>query len=207
MPSPLGHTLAGLAVGWCATDWSVEPRASRWSPFVIGCAFAAAAPDLDLLYPPIHRLFTHSVGVTLVVIIIAGAVTRQVTGRVNWRIVLALAAAHASHVVLDWMGTDRFPPAGIQALWPFSHQFYISGWDIFPNVERRLWRPDAFAVNLHAALMEVVIVGPVAVLSWVATRTRRSRAPTSGQAGRQPPSVAAVDRDGTWDRPGPRAGR
>jgi len=197
----------GLAVGWSATEWNVEPRARSWSPFVIMCAVTAAAPDLDLLYPPVHRLFTHSVGATLIVMIIAGAVTRQVIGRIDWRIVLALAAAHASHIVLDWMGTDRFPPAGIQALWPFSHQFHISGWDVFPNVERRLWRPDAFEVNLHAALMEVLIVGPIAALSWLATRTRRSRGPISDQGGRQRPSAEAGDRDGTWDRPGPRAGR
>lgn len=199
--------MAGLAVGWAATDRSLEPHASRWSALVLLSAFVAAAPDLDLLYPLSHRLFTHGVGATLVVMIIAGMVTRQVTGRVNWRLVLALGAAHASHIVLDWMGTDRFPPPGIRALWPFSNQFYISGWEIFPNVERRLWRPDALAVNVHAALMEVLIVGPVAVLSWVATRTRRNRAPISVQDDRQRPSVEAVDKVGTWDRPDPRAER
>jgi len=199
--------LAGLAVGWAATDRSMEPRASRWSALVLLSAFVAAAPDLDLLYPQSHRLFTHGVGATLVVMIIAGLVTRQVTGRVSWRLVLALGAAHASHIVLDWMGTDRFPPPGIRALWPFSNQFYISGWEIFPNVERRLWRPDALAVNVHAALVEVLIVGPVAVLSWVATRTRRNHAPISAQDDRQRPSVEAVDKVGTWDRPDPRAER
>src|SRR5262245_1629852 len=202
MPSPLGHSLAGLAVGWAATDPSLEPRASRWSAFVLVSAVVAAAPDLDLLYPASHRLFTHGVGATLVVMIIAGMVTRQVTGRIKWRLVLALGAAHATHIVLDWMGTDRFPPPGIRALWPFSNQFYLSGWDIFPNVERRLWRPDALGVNVHAALMEVLVVGPVAVFSWVATRTRKNRAPTSAQDDRQPPSVEAVDTVGTWDRPG-----
>ena len=199
--------MAGLAVGWAATDRSMEPRASRWSALVLLSAFVAAAPDLDLLYPQSHRLFTHGVGATLVVMIIAGLVTRQVTGRVSWRLVLALGAAHASHIVLDWMGTDRFPPPGIRALWPFSNQFYISGWEIFPNVERRLWRPDALAVNVHAALVEVLIVGPVAVLSWVATRTRRNHAPISAQDDRQRPSVEAVDKVGTWDRPDPRAER
>lgn len=174
MPSPIGHTLAGLAVGWTATAGANRFRAAAWSPLVLGCAFVAAAPDLDLLYPPLHRLVTHGVGITLLITIITAAVTRQVTGEVAWRIVLALTAAHASHTFLDWLGTDRFPPPGIRALWPFSNQFYISGWEVFPNVERRLWRPDALAVNLRAVLSEILILGPVALGAWLIMR-RRSR--------------------------------
>ena len=151
MPSPLGHSLAGLAIGWAATDRSLEPRASRWAAFVLVSAFVAAAPDLDLLYPASHRLYTHGVGATLVVMIITGMVTRQVTGRINWRLVLALGAAHASHIVLDWMGTDRFPPPGIRALWPFSNQYYLSGANLFPRTERRaLLSAAAFRTNLIA---------------------------------------------------------
>lgn len=209
MPSPIGHALAGLAIGWSASrpEPSDDSRPAGWSLLALGCVLAAAAPDLDLLYPPIHRTVTHSVGATLLVIIITAAVTGKVTGRIAWRIVLALAAAHASHILLDWLGTDRFPPPGIRALWPFSNHFYISGWEVFPNVERRLWRPDALAVNVHAALMEILIVGPVTAAVWLATRTRRNRVRTSGPDARRPPSVEAADTDGTWDRQGPRAAR
>src|SRR3954451_1333197 len=136
MPSPIGHALAGLAV--C---WTVAPRATaalapadrhrRVAPLTIACVAAAALPDLDLVYYPFHRTATHSLGFTLLIFIVAAAVTRWATGRPRWRIALVVAAAQGSHVLLDWLGVDGRPPFGIEAFWPFSHRWFISGWDVF----------------------------------------------------------------------------
>ena len=52
--------------------------------------------------------------------IIAAVVTGWVTGRVRWRWVVLVGAAHASHFLLDWLGAGPLPPAGLQLLWPFS---------------------------------------------------------------------------------------
>jgi len=191
MPSPLGHTLAGLTVGWLSAPAPVAGTrrlADAFKPFVLWCAFVAAIPDADLLVPHFHRTASHSLTATACLLIIAIAVTGKVTTRSAWRFALALAAAHATHLFLDWLGTDRFPPPGIQVFWPFRDQFYISGLDIFPAVERRLLRPEALAINARAAMWEVLIMSPVAFLAWqvrVRRRTTGLGAPTAGEARRR----------------------
>jgi inner membrane protein len=179
MPSPLGHTLAGLAVGWLSEPASIRGDRSRrpatLTPFVLWCALIAAVPDADLLVPHFHRSATHSLTATAFILIMAMAVTGRVTAwRAAFTFAFALAAAHATHLVLDWLGTDRFPPLGIQMLWPFSDRFYISGFDIFPPVERRLLRPDAFSINARAAAWELIILGPFAAVGWI-IRMKRQR--------------------------------
>ena len=144
------------------------------SPFVLWCALAAAIPDADLLIPHFHRSATHSMTATALILIMAIAVTGKVTRRIAWTFVFALAAAHATHLLLDWLGTDRFPPPGIQVLWPFSDHYYISGFDVFLPVERRLQRPEALGINARAGLWELIILGPVAVAGWI-VRTWRLR--------------------------------
>src|SRR5690349_1255335 len=124
MPSPLGHGLAGLAIGFAAEPaTTAQASGRRLSTFAVMGAVIAALPDADLLYPGIHRGVTHSIGATALLMIVTAAVTGWVTGKIQWRWVLLVGAAHASHIVLDWLGTDRYPPPGLEALWPFSRQF------------------------------------------------------------------------------------
>lgn len=185
MPTPIGHALAGLAVAWSAEPPSEAQPLGRAlgralaRPLTLVCIALAVLPDLDLLYPPVHRAATHSIGATLLVTIIAAGVTGWVTGRINWRIAFVCAAAHASHIVTDWLGTDRnFAPYGIQMFWPFDKGWYISGWDMFLPVERR--NPFSVAtirVNMAAAIREIVILGPVVLAVWLAGRWRHDRSP------------------------------
>jgi len=192
MPSPLGHGLAGLAIG-LAVEPSVPEFARsttrRLSKYAIFGAVVAALPDADLLIAQMHRSVSHSVGATALLMIIVAAVTRWVTGRVQWRWVLLAGAAHASHILMDWMGTDPYAPPGLEALWPFSHRFYISGWDIFPPTERRVFWPGAFWINARAFIVEVGVMGPIAVIVFLAKRTRRSRVLTSAPDSLQRPSA------------------
>jgi hypothetical protein len=119
-------------------------------------------------------------------LIIVAAVTGKVTRRPAWAFAAALAAAHATHLLLDWLGTDRFPPPGLQMFWPFSDKFFYSGIDLFPPVERRLWRAEALGVNALAAFWELAIMGPVAAAAWVVRQRRRRTA-----SGTQPKCEAA----------------
>jgi membrane-bound metal-dependent hydrolase YbcI (DUF457 family) len=184
MPSPLGHTLAGLTIGWLSDRPAAAPR-GRWaalrSPLVIGCASAAALPDADLLISEFHRKGTHSIVATVLIFIIASVVTGKVTPSRGWRVAFALAAAQSTHLLLDWLGTDGFPPPGIQALWPFSHRFFVSGIDLFPPVERLILTPGAFSTNLRAAMWELLIVGPPAAISWLIWRYRALRVAPAGR--------------------------
>jgi membrane-bound metal-dependent hydrolase YbcI (DUF457 family) len=189
MPSPIGHVLAGLTIGIAAEPRSAPaPRTSKPRLLPLASALVAALPDADLLVPGFHRAATHSLGMTALVIIVTMVVTRQVTGTVWWRLALVLGAAHASHVGMDWLGVDPSRPSGIEALWPFSSRFYVSGADWFPATERRIFTvPNAWAINVRAFVVEVVTLVPVLGVTWWTTRTRRIPVPTSGQDVRQRP--------------------
>jgi membrane-bound metal-dependent hydrolase YbcI (DUF457 family) len=180
VPSPIGHALAGIAVALSTQKRGSgsEPGGFAFHPLALACVALAVLPDADLLYPPFHRSVTHSVGATLLVIIVAAGVTGWVKGRIDWRIVLTLGAAHASHLLTDWLGTDRnYAPYGIQMFWPFDDGWYVSRWDVFPPVERRHpFSAATIGTNLAAAVQEIVILGPIVVAVWL-VRRRTGRRP------------------------------
>lgn len=193
MPTPIGHALAGIAVAWAAPRLASPTRRSRltWGLTAVYAALAAL-PDADLLYQPIHRTVTHSIPMAVFVTIIAGAVTGWVIrlragglGKRGWDsgttraavgVGLICGLAWGSHVLLDWLGADINAPRGIQALWPFSDRWYISGWDLFSRVERReLFSLTTAVINARAVAQEIAIIGPLVALLWY-----RRRAGTSG---------------------------
>ena len=181
MPSPVGHALAGTAIALVAervrasateesiaSDGGAHPLSrgsSRLPTYLFACIALAALPDLDLLYQPIHRSITHSLGSTLIVIIVATLVTGWVTGNRSIGVGMLCGIAWGSHTLLDWLGADPNPPRGIQALWPFSHQWFISGWDIFRGTERRqILSAASILYNARAVAREVVILAPIVIL-------------------------------------------
>ncbi len=215
MPSPVGHALAGFTIGLLAdrtaSAWPPGQPRKLLTTMTVLSATVAALPDVDLL-SDFHRGWTHSLGATALVAILTAAVTGKVTDvwvrRVRqvrgvrgvrqvrgvprgpaWRLAFALAAAQASHILLDWLGTDRFPPSGIQVFWPFGTSHYLSGWDIFPRTERNFANPDILAINLRAVLFELFALGPLVWLSIMVKRRRRSRVLISVPDHPQPPSA------------------
>lgn len=165
MPSPLGHALGAVAVGW-AVDRRVRTRSTT-----LALVALASAPDLDLLVGP-HRAYTHSLGAVALVFVASWAATRFTDARRA----SAFAAAWGSHLLLDWLGSDTSAPFGIMALWPFSTAYYQSGLHVFDAISRRYWLPEQFVWgNLKAALREVLILVPVAGLSYWITYVRWPR--------------------------------
>ena len=65
------------------------------------------------------------------------------------------------------------------ALWPFSREHYQSSFYVFEAVSRRYWLPEQFVWgNVKAALREVLILGPVACVSyWMTTVNHRGTEP------------------------------
>ena len=177
MPSPLGHALAGLTVGWLAESKPPSTSSVRdaLSPLVLWCTAFAVLPDADLLVDW-HRSGTHSLTATVLIFIVAMVVTGKVTRRPAWRLAMALAAAQGTHLLLDWLAMDLNPPSGFQLFWPFDHEFYVSGLDIFPGTDRRLMMPRALMLNARSAMWEVLIMGPLAVGAWIIRRRRSRRA-------------------------------
>ena len=178
MPSPVGHALGGLALGWLAA------RSIRleW-PILTALVFAAlgVVPDLDILVEGTHRRYTHSVGAVALVALLAAASLRAAGPRLSTpaarpTLVLAIAAAYASHLLLDWLADDRSVPIGIRALWPFTDAYVQSEARWFPPVERRYWLPGFWTANLRAIGWELLVLSPVVAVAWWA-RTRGSHRP------------------------------
>jgi len=140
-----------------------------------GRAFAllGAAPDLDLLVG-LHSTYTHSVAAAVLVAGAAFAVYRHRS--VQWA--LACGAALASHILLDWLGSDTTPPIGIMALWPFSSAFYQSPLCLFPAVSRRFSEWSFVTQNLQAVAWELAILVPLVVcVGWIrGARQEKTRA-------------------------------
>jgi membrane-bound metal-dependent hydrolase YbcI (DUF457 family) len=186
MPSPIGHALAGLAVA-SAADRILParyraPAVSR--ALIISCVALAIAPDLDLIHPSSHRTMTHSLVATGLVTIVAAAVTGWVTSRVDWRLAVTCGIAHASHILVDWMGQDLATPAGLQILWPLSDRWFISGWEIFRATQRH----DPFSVatmihNLKTGVLELAIFVPLVLALRYAGWRNRGQARQARQVG------------------------
>jgi inner membrane protein len=183
MPSPLGHALAGAAVGLLAESRPLAPlAASRSRPWLLPVVAAgiAVAPDLDLVFEHfsihLHRSGSHSVAATVLIFIVTMAVTGKVTPDGRWRWAMTLALAHLSHVGMDWLGEDPSVPHGLQALWPFSREFYVSGLDLFPSTDRRLrTSPTAWETNVWALFVESALMVPLAFLAlWRRRQTSRT---------------------------------
>jgi membrane-bound metal-dependent hydrolase YbcI (DUF457 family) len=177
VPSPIGHALAGLAAAWAADlvpgerAWRTAPAPASWyqragDGLTGACVALGAAADLDLLFVT-HRTVTHSVGAVILVTLFAATLAAN-TRRPVARVALMCAAAYATHLLLDWLSVDLSTPRGIQALWPFRFEWFISGLDLFPQTERRqLWTVATMLKNVRAILQEVVMLAPLAAALWL----------------------------------------
>src|SRR5258708_28691806 len=177
MPSPIGHSLAGVATAWAADlvpgdrAWRRAPAASSLyaragGTLTLVCGALGAAADLDLLWGG-HREHTHSIGAVIFVALFAAAMAVNAR-RPVLRVTLMCAGAYATHILLDWLGADDFAPYGIRALWPFSNHWYISGLNVFRATQRfYMTRPEAIRANTLAIVQEVLVIGPVVVALWL----------------------------------------
>jgi|GEM_PF-624790 len=179
MPSPIGHALAGAAVAWTSDlvagsrNPGIADRVQQgWyrragGTFTLVCIALAAGPDLDLLLPGTHRTFTHSLTAAALTGIVAASVAARKRLPVV-RVAVTCAIAYASHVLMDWLGVDNYPPRGIQALWPFSDAWFISDLDLFRQTARRqLLQPENIRTNALAVAQEIAIMLPIAAALWL----------------------------------------
>jgi inner membrane protein len=208
VPSPIGHVLAGAAVVYAGD--AIGRRRSP-SSLVATCALLGAVADLDLLLPGSHRSFTHSLTAVAFIFIVAAAVTGEVTrlratryggqgrglasryggqggGQGRWRIALLCACAYATHLLLDWLGSDTLPPYGLQLFWPFINRFFVSGLNLFAETERRhLFSGPTLVQNLWAAAQEVAILAPITGALWLVRIKALARLPAEVPRGDHAP--------------------
>ena len=165
MPTPAAHALGGLAAAFLVD--SVRRRPVLSPVLLVASAAAAMAPDLDLLGGS-HRTYTHSVGAALIVGLASWLILSIRRGPRAPRAAIIVMAAYGSHLLLDWMGKDTSIPPGFTALWPFTSEYYVSGWNLFGEVSRRYWLPREFILwNLQALAWELVVLTPLLMVAWV----------------------------------------
>jgi hypothetical protein len=168
MPSPVGHALGGVIVGFVMAPkgpgaWGLGPGRNALTLIML----AAVLPDIDFAWGG-HNRETHSLGAA----IIAGLVV--LTWQRSPRLAIAVALSWASHVLFDWLGSDDTPPLGVMALWPLKTNFYFADAFVFEAISRRYWLDNFIPHNSWAVTKEILILGPVvAIVTLVRSRARR----------------------------------
>jgi membrane-bound metal-dependent hydrolase YbcI (DUF457 family) len=127
-------------------------------------------PDVDLLIG-VHRGPMHGLGSALIAGLAAAALTRRTA------LAVAVAAAYASHTLLDWMGHDTTPPIGLMALWPIDRSYYQSKIYLFEAISRRYWLPEFWSHNMRALARELLILVPIVAAIGIWRWRRASRNP------------------------------
>ena len=169
MPSPVGHALGAIAIGWAIAG----PAQSKRALLVQTSALAAlaVAPDLDLLIGR-HSRETHSVGAALIAAV-AAAAFRVPLAPTRARIALAAFFAWFSHPMLDALSPDTAAPIGVMILWPFSTSHWQTGLAVFMPIWRDLSDPVWLRHDTLAVLRELVILLPAVAFVWWWRRLRR----------------------------------
>jgi membrane-bound metal-dependent hydrolase YbcI (DUF457 family) len=185
MATPLGHVLAGLALGRAFDDSSGRGALD----VTIGCVALAVAPDLDFLpgllqgQPALyHQGPSHSLVVGLALSLGVALLLRR-DRRHLLRTWLLLFAAFGSHLAIDSLGPDARPPIGIPLLWPFSDASWLAPVTLLPGVRHATSASESSSVwlamvfswnNVRAILVELVLLGPLLILAE-GIRRRRAR--------------------------------
>jgi membrane-bound metal-dependent hydrolase YbcI (DUF457 family) len=162
MPSPVGHVLAAVTVGWLAAPVPRDERALRRSALIF--AAVGVAPDLDLFVGR-HSAETHSIGAAVIVASLAAWRMWPVAAD-RWRIWLAVFLAWICHPILDALALDTSPPLGVMLLWPASREHMQSGLEVFVAISRRYWLPEFVLHNLRAVIREVLLLVPPLAFVW-----------------------------------------
>jgi inner membrane protein len=137
-----GHVAVGLLTGRLhgGRDAAARSRRCSWGTLLLFAALASL-PDVDVLLVALgaadsgaigHRGATHSLGMALLIALVAAVAAR----RLGWpalRTALAAGAAVASHALLDLLGAGG---KGLAVLWPLSAHRFHSPWRVFPDAPR-----------------------------------------------------------------------
>lgn len=187
MATPVGHVLAGCAVGWAGA--SGERRHDR--ALMATCGLLAVAPDLDFLpgvlvgQPALfHQGPSHSLAAAFAASSVA-ALAFAAAGRFRRGVAATIFGAYVSHLMLDLLGPDERAPYGIPLLWPVSGRAFLAPVTLLRGVDHAAstgtgtaaWLERVVSVqNLEAVALEVLWVAPLIAVAGGVRGWRRRRA-------------------------------
>lgn len=189
MPSPVGHSLIGLALGlaWRLPRVPDGRALARqiWEQrgWLVFCVVLANAPDIDVLFGmargnlnAFHQAATHTLVWAAAVALCVWLAARQRRG-LSARDFLFILALTSSHLIADLLCEDHSPPRGIMLAWPLSESYWHSPISLFPAVAKAGWSDLWSRHNAGAAAAEGLLLLPVlAAVLWWKLRKRPSRA-------------------------------
>lgn len=190
MPTPVGHSLAGLGLYFLFNrNYNIfkSPLASLYQRGVGGIwkgflpyFIAALAADLDFVPGLLigeanryHHGITHSMGASVLAALFFSILFR-IDNDFGKRTFIFLSL-FLSHIFLDYFSMDTSLPYGVPLFWPISERYYLSEIPVFIDIQRGNIGLLFSLHNWMAAIREVVIVGPFAVILFI-YRYRRGRA-------------------------------
>jgi membrane-bound metal-dependent hydrolase YbcI (DUF457 family) len=185
MPSPIGHSLAGYAVG----RFIGKENGRGLFYQVLGTIMMANLPDMDflpglLLNRPalFHEGILHSLGFALFFSLIGAAIAWKLGKSIRQTFILGLVA-YSSHLLLDMLQPDGRPPYGIPFLWPINRLYLMSPVALLPGVHH-VASTSATTLdlitglldrhNLWAIAFEVSLFGSFALISTRSQSRRHS---------------------------------
>lgn len=187
MPSPVGHSLSGIAA------YLLFIRGKRSYLLLFLFIVLANLPDFDFIpgwfanEPNLfHRGLSHSFFMIGVVGVLVGIVARLAGSRRSFLAAGSVIFLCSLHVVLDLFSVDYGTPPGFKILWPFSEDYFISPTVIFMNIIRSPVREEFIQSlfnthNLKAIINEAILFLPLLLLIWSLQGSRRKSRLSSPQ--------------------------
>jgi membrane-bound metal-dependent hydrolase YbcI (DUF457 family) len=169
MPSPVGHSLMGVALYSATAPRGRLLKAGGWLALCVG---ASLVPDLDFVIPAMfgridvtlwaHRSFTHTVFFAVGVALLWFAVARLIRPRskaARLGVALVILACLLAHIALDVLNEDTREPLGVAVLWPVSQKTLYYNIGLLPRIEKYTYADLVSWHNVTVALTELLIFG------------------------------------------------
>lgn len=205
MPSPIAHSLMGIAVGaacLCPRAGS-EPVltrawALRWP--LLGCGLLANAPDLDFLpgiwtgeFNAFHHGYSHSLGWVLLFALAVWCLGRGIGKPWRWPAYGVIVVVLVSHLIADVVCEDPAPPYGVMLFWPVHDGWVMSPVSVFARMEKATLGAVFQPSNIGPALREFGIGLGLCGMVWGLTSWRSGKRPEAKASPCTGPQVEPLD--------------
>jgi len=176
MPSPVGHSLLGLAAGQL-TGHRLPVVSWTWLAFVI---VVANCPDLDFVPGIIagdmnryHHRVTHSVGAAFTFGLAVWVIARWRSDHAGkWA--QSAVIIYGSHLLGDYLAVDYTAPYGIPLWWPLSDAYVISPVTLFAPIDHGALGEENTHVltqifslqNAISIAQEILFLMPLVLIIW-----------------------------------------
>lgn len=153
---------------------------------VLFAVVAVNAADLDYLaglavgdIGGFHRGVSHSLGAAVLFGVVAGLVAWLGRGEGFGRVAGWGCVLYASHMVFDLAGFDNGGPSAMPLLWPLMDASVEWPWPLLPGLTNAtegaqlgiFIRSLASMSNAWVVLVELLVLGPLALLAWRSERS------------------------------------